>query len=203
MTEYETELVHEAPVTAVRITPRDTDGNPRHQWGFAFHFPDSEPIVLATARRYPTHAFGEIARTMLIPRSATVIAAFIAERYPTDPDNVHALTYALWQRWPNGLAVEAWAEIDTETWTYVLIPAWCPQVDTRDWTIKEPDYREAYAVGKIRAADTYTWPEPCPLPGTPTIRPTSSYLMGVTPVPPPAPGYSNILTTNTVKGTPT
>lgn len=200
MTEYETELVHEARVTAVRITPRDPAGNPRHPWGFTFHFPDPEPIVLATARRYPAHTFGEITRKKLIPQSATVIAAFITERYPTDPDNIHALTYALWQRWRDGAAVEAWAEIDTNSWTYLLIPAWYPQVDTRDWTVKEPDHREAYAVGKIRAADTYTWPEPNPLPGNPTIRPTSSYLMGITPAPPPARGYSNVLTTNTTSG---
>lgn len=202
MTEYETELVHEAPVTAVRITPRDTDGNPRHQWGFTFRFPNPEPIVLATARQCPAHNCGEITRQRLIPRSATVIGAFITERYPIDPDNVQALTYALWQRWRDGVAVEAWAEIDTDTWMHLLIPAWYPQVDTRRWTVKQPDHREAYAVGKIHNADAYSWPDPSPLPGTTTFTPRTNYMLSITPLPPPAPGYSNVLTANTVKGTP-
>lgn len=201
MTEYETERVHEAPVTTVRITPRDTAGGPRHPWAYTFQF--DEPVFLATARYYPVYNFNEIARNRPVRQSATVIGAFLAESYPADPDNIQALTYALWQRWRDGAGVEAWAEIDTGSWMYMLIPAWYSQVDTRRWTVEEPDHREPYAVGRVQPVDTYPWPEPCPFDGTPIVKPASAYVMGVTPVPPPAPGYTNILATNTVKGTPT
>lgn len=196
MNEYETSLVHVAMITTVRITPRDADGNPNHPWAY------TEPLCLATARRSRVEEIGLVNRSNLIPTSSTFTGAFISDPETDDYDNIQALAYALWQRWRNGAAVEAWAEIEPGTWMHILIPAWYSDADTDQWTVELDDPHEVYAVGKIRTVETYPWPDPCPLPGTPVITPRTHYLMGVTPVPPPAPGYTNVLTTNTVKGTP-
>lgn len=190
MNHFITERVHEAPVTTIRITPLDDAGNPDHRWAFTFHCP--EPVYLATARRMTVDTFDLVTRSNLIPPYSTVVGALIADQH-TDPHQIQALAYALWQRRHDGAAVEAWADIDTDSWTYLLIPAWQDLEDTGHWTVNEPGHRLVSAVGRICEASTYTWPDPHPIPTAATISPRSHYLMGTTPVPPPAPGYPEAL----------
>lgn len=190
MKDYEGERVREALIAAVRLTPLDEDGVPRHRWAYTFRF--NEPVYLAVARRTPTHSFGQLTRRDALGLSSSLIGAIIAAREPDDPDNVQALTYALGQRWQHGAAVETWTALGAEGWLYALIPAWYHEPDTGRWPLEEPDHREAHAVSKIRPVDTYPWPDPSPLPDdVPFTR--CAYVMAITPTPPPQPGYAGVL----------
>lgn len=191
MKDYEGERVHEVRVAAVRLTPLDRAGTPRHRGAYTFRF--DEPVYLTAARRLPTHSFGQLARGGGFDLSASLFGALIAAREPADRDSVQALAYALQRRWRNGAAVEAWTDLGADGWLYTLIPSWHDEADTGRWPVEEPDYRQAYAVGKLRPVDTYPWPDPSPLPDdVPFTRCT--YVMAITPTPPPQPGYAGVLT---------
>lgn len=187
--DYDTQRIHEAPVTTVRITPRDEAGQPDHRWAFTLRFDD--PVFLATIQVTPAENIGVCTRDRLIIQSARVYGAFIADdEVDTDPLHVQTLGWSLWQRRHHGAAVEAWAEIDPATWTYRLIPSWHDDCGTDRWTVDEPANRQVFTVGKISTVDSYPWPHPAPLLDAPQTSPGSHYLMGVTPVRPPTPGYA-------------
>lgn len=199
--DYETQRVHEAPVTVLRVTPRDEAGNSVHRWAYTFRFDD--PLFLAIATVTALEPITPVARPRPFIQSARVYGAIIADDSgPTDPHGITALTYALWQRRHHGAVLEAWAEINPISWAYFMIPAWCDDEGTDRWDVEEPPHRQVCAVGKMHTVNGYTWPEPGPFPETPEPWPQTRYVTGVTPIRPPAPGYS-VLTPQPARPVPT